>query len=428
MKERLTTLALALAALAFFYALLFPRPTPESALDRPLSTEGRAHGYQALWRWLQEQRIPVATLHQPYTHLGSGAPGDVLISIVPAIIAPRRDELDALDAWVIRGNTLIVLAALDDTPPWAVATDQDLPNLLYRMTQLSFHAVPEHAPASTSGPVSPSENSQSIIEALEHLGEPERSLLGPRGTSPLLEGVHSLLAVSELPASRWRARALDGGAVLELLQRVPAGAAGGGDPAMWVRTHGAGRIIVLGFASLFDNALIGEHDNARLLANLLAWSRSGAGRVIFDDDHQGAVDYYDAKAFFADPRLHRTILWIVLAWFLFVLGWQRLRPPADTWDPADVTTFIGATGGFFANTLARATVAARLVENFERTVRRRAGLRADADVLSWLETHARAAGPTLEELKRLHARLESGRSVNLVRLQTLIARILETLA
>lgn len=428
MKERFTTLALALAALAFLYALLFPRPAPEHEIDRPLSSESRAHGYRALWSWLEAERIPVEALRQPYTHLGPRARGDVLIATVPAVIAPRRDELESLDAWVTRGNTLLVLAALDDTPPWALATDASFLTTLYRMTQLSFEALPERDD-SAPRTFTPRTRGRTLLESLEHVGEPERIVIEPRGTSPLLAGVHSLIALSELPASHWRAKILDGSAVLEVAQRSLAPHATEAEPAMWIKAHGSGQIMVVGVASLFDNALIGERDNARLLANLIGVSRSSAGHVIFDDDHQGAVDYYDPKAFFHDPRLHRTILWIVLAWLLFVLGWQRLRPAADPWHPADITSFIGATGGFFANTLAPATVAARLLENFERTVRHRSGLCADgSSVWSWLEAHSQTRGPALEELKRLRAKLEAGRRVDLVRLQTLMSRILGALA
>ena len=146
MKERLTTLALAIGALALFYALLFPKPPPDrEEPDLPLSSETRAHGYQALWRWLKAENVPVKALHQPYSELSkSSGRGDVLIATMPSQVPQRRAELVDLDAWVARGNTLVVMAALDDTPPWCFGADPGFVKSLGRMTRLDFDAKPEH--------------------------------------------------------------------------------------------------------------------------------------------------------------------------------------------------------------------------------------------------------------------------------------------
>jgi preprotein translocase subunit SecG len=170
--------------------------------------------------------------------------------------------------------------------------------------------------------------------------------------------------------------------------------------------------------------VIGEQDNARLLANLIVWSRGGAGTVIFDDAHQGAVTYYDAKAFFKDPRLHRTIAWMVLLWFVFVLGIQRLRSRQVDWNPVDVTAFVAGSGEFFAATLTSATAGARLLANFFNSIRCRLGLVQDGTPeWEWLSAQAGVAARDLEELRRLHERAQAGRSVDLVRLQNLLVRL-----
>ncbi len=376
----------------------------------PLSTETRGHGYQALWRWLKGESVPVKALRQPYSGLSqlSTGPGDVLIATVPAKVPPRRDELNDLDAWVARGNTLLVMAALDDTPPWALSTDSSFPKSLERMTMLRFEVVPEQ------------ENKITLLRPKE----PERALIGGRGAEPLFESVQSVLAESEFPASRWKAVSIDTSAVLEIGRRSPPP----GDPAIWLRRHGDGQIVVVAFASIFSNKLIGEQDNARLFANIIAWSRAPAGKVIFDDDHQGAVDYYDSRAFFHDPRLHRTLLWIILAWFLFVLGWQRLRTASDGWNPIDVTRFIDTTGGFFAGALPPAAAGARLLENFFNAIRRRLALPEDGQpVWEWLAADARTRASDLDHLKSLYAKTQSGTRVNLVKLQNATSRILGNL-
>jgi uncharacterized protein DUF4350 len=426
-KERLTTFALAVGALALFYALLFPKPLPDRAeQDLPLSTETRAHGYQALWRWLKGEKIPEKALHQPYSDLSkSTSRGDVLIVTMPARVPPRREELVDLDEWVAHGNTLLVMAALDDTPPWCLGADPGFLKSLGRMTRLDFEAKPESADKRAGPAVKTEQPGKRVLRALQQVAEPERIVFRSRGSLPLFDGVRSVLALSEYPASHWNGTAIDGSAVLEIAERLPASDTTAAEPVVWLRRHGEGQILLIGFGSIFDNALIGEEDNARLFANIIAWSKDPKGSVIFDDDHQGAVEYYDAQAFFHDPRLHRTLLWIILLWFLFVLGWQRLRPAAGDWSLIDITHFIGATGEFFASALTPAAAGARLFENFFNALRRSLGLREDGrPVWEWLAADARTSAADLAELERLYAKTQAGRRVDLVKLQNLTSRIL----
>ena len=42
--------------------------------------------------------------------------------------------------------------------------------------------------------------------------------------------------------------------------------------------------------------------------------------MIIDDAHQGLVSFYDPDKFFGDSRLHRTLLWLLGLWLVFVLG------------------------------------------------------------------------------------------------------------
>jgi hypothetical protein len=89
MKDRLITLALALGALALFYAFMAPKPDlAEPQLSLPLSTESGDDGYLALWRWLRDQKLPVRALRQPFTRLedagySPSASGNVLFTTMP---------------------------------------------------------------------------------------------------------------------------------------------------------------------------------------------------------------------------------------------------------------------------------------------------------------------------------------------------------
>jgi hypothetical protein len=434
LKDRLVTLGLALGALALFYLLFVPKPAPaESAPALPLSTEVRANGYQAIWRWLGASRVPVAALHERYgrlpVHGGWPPTGNVLLTTLPHQIPVKPDEATQLDLWLERGNTLIVMAALDDTPRWALAGDGRLIDALGRLTRLKFTVIdpekpPPVVPPRAAAPTPPAGAAppppgRPLGSILKSLVQPENLIIEPLGAHPLLQGVRAVQVNSEFPASRWRASPMDRAGVLQIGE-----IAATGDPALWIRPQGRGRIIICAVAGIFDNESIGERDNARLLSNLIAWSREPGGAVIFDDAHQGAVSYYDAKAFFADARLHRTLAWIVLLWFVFVLGVQRLRAPFRTWIPVDVTAFVGSSGEFFAATLAPAAAGARLMDNFFNSIRRRLGAVEDGTAeWEWLSAQAVVRAGELAELRRMHDRLQAGRSIDLVRLQNLLVQL-----
>jgi hypothetical protein len=212
---------------------------------------------------------------------------------------------------------------------------------------------------------------------------------------------------------------MDTSGVLQIAQVVD-----GGNAAVWVRRQGKGQVILLGVAGLFSNRDIGSADNAKLLANVVGWSLEPGGAVIFDDAHQGAVDYYDAKAFYADPRLHRTLGWLVLLWFVFVLGIQRFRGHPSARPVADVTAFVSSGGDFFASTLTPATAGGRLLANFFNAIHRRLGTREDGSpTWEWLSSQAAVSRSDVIELQELQTRIQSGRRFNLSRLQSLLSQL-----
>ena len=71
MKDRLLTLALAIAAFAAFYALMAPKPSgpQEERPTRPTSIESGPNGYLGLLRWLTAERVPVLSLRDRYGKL-----------------------------------------------------------------------------------------------------------------------------------------------------------------------------------------------------------------------------------------------------------------------------------------------------------------------------------------------------------------------
>jgi hypothetical protein len=418
-KERLVTLGLAVAALFLCYALFLPKPLPENMVStRPLSTDSGAAGYQAAWRWLKAVHIPAISLRDRFDHLSANKAqrrtGNVLFTTMPHKLPVRPDEASRLDEWIERGNSVVIAAALDDTPVWALEGAGRLAGDVGRLACGEVETTETKQAANKD-----SSTAQKLKSALETLSESRDVAIEPRGAHPLMTGVHSLKVSSDLPASRWLARPMDSAGVLQVAQ-----VADGGDAAIWIRRQGNGQVIVLGIAGLFSNRDLGSADNAKLLANVIGWSLEPGGAVIFDDAHQGAVDYYDAKAFYKDPRLHRTLWWLVLLWLVFVLGIQRFRghPPGS--QTADVTAFVGGSGDFFASALTPPTAGARLLANFFNSIHRRLGTREDGTpVWDWLSSQAAVSREDVRELQELQIRIQSGRRFNLPRLQNLLSQL-----
>jgi hypothetical protein len=418
-KERLITLGLAVAALFLCYALFLPKPPPENPImSRPLSTDMGNAGYQAAWRWLEAVHIPAVSLRNRFDHLLSNkaqrAGGNVLITTLPHKLPVRTDEASRLNSWIERGNTVVIAAALDDTPAWALEGEDRLVGDVARLARLKV-ATTDVKPTDEKHP----STALTLRSALAALSAERIVAIEPRGAHPLMTGVHALRLGSDLPAARWVATPTKGSSVLQVAQ-----AADGGNAVIWLRPQDRGQVIVLGVAGLFSNRDLGSADNARLLANIIGWSVEPGGSVIFDDAHQGAVDYYDAKAFLKDPRLHRTLAWLVLLWFVFVLGIQRLRGHPPERQTADVTAFVSSSGDFFASALTPAVAGARLLTNFFNAIHRRLGSREDGSpVWDWLSAQAAVGQKELGELRELKHRIDSGRRFSLPRLQNLLSQL-----
>lgn len=430
MKERLITLALAAGALALFYALFLPKPLPaDLAPALPTSVETGDGGYQAAWRWLQQSRIPVVSFRDHYDRLSKfteNPVGNVLIVNLPLKETARDEELASLHSWIDNGNTLLIMAALDDTPRWALVADTGFERFLEDVAGIKVAVVKAGKTDKSPGAVI---GAESLGHAVARLLQPEKSLLVPNGTHPLLSGVGSVAAVSEFPASHWTAETIDNSAMLSIGLRKPAAADASTEPALWLKRVGQGQVILSAYATPFTNQLIGENDSARLLSNIIGWSRVAVGRVLFDDAHQGLVSYYDARAFYADPRLHRTLLWILLLWLVFVLGWQRLRAQPDGWHPVDVTTFIRVTGEFIAGSVTGALASQRLIQNFFNAIRRRRLMSENGEpVWDWLGAQAGVSATDVQQLQDLHGKVNSNRKIDLVDLQNLLTRLTRKMA
>jgi len=406
-KERVSVLALAAGALGLFYILFFPKPpAPADEVVRPVSSEVRPEGYLAAWRWLEDQHIPAVSLRYRYDRLPgllSKPTGNLLLVTMPQWVPARTAELEKLEGWVERGNTLLIMAAIHDTPPWSLDSDPLLSEKLEQLTGLELETIP----ARKAGV-------KSIFA--------DRLDIRPRGEHPLLAGVRNITAVATLPVRNARLNDSDDDLPMQLATRTDSG-----DPTLWLIRRGAGQIVFSTVASPFSNRAVALTDNARFLANIIAWCRAPGATVVFDDAHQGATDYYDGRAFFADPRLHHTLWWLVFLWLALVLGALPLRAAQRSWQPVNEGAYVEASARYFANVVPPNEAAQRLIESFLR--RLGAGTHPDREPPLWelFDADPRVTDTQRSALHLLYERACAGKRVDLVRLQNLLAQLREHL-
>jgi hypothetical protein len=406
-KERALVLALAAGAFALFYILVFPKPPAESdEIVRPLSSEVRPEGYLAVWRWLGEQHIPAVSLRYRYDRLPallSKPTGNLLLVTMPQWVPARTAELEKLQGWVESGNTLLIMAAINDTPPWSLDSDPLLNDKVELLTGLHIETIRARK----------ADMKALLIDRLD---------IRPRGEHPLLAGVRNITALATYPVRNARLKTTGDALPLELATRNDTS-----DPTLWLIRRGAGQIVLSTVASPFANSAVSINDNARFLANIIAWCRGPGATVIFDDAHQGATDYYDGRAFFADPRLHHTLWWLMFLWLAMVLGALPLRAVRRSWQPVNEGAYVEASARYFANVVPPNEAAQRLIESFLR--RLGTGTQPDLDPPLWelFDADPRVSDPHRRALHALYERACAGKRVDLARLQTLLAQLRENL-
>lgn len=415
MRERLITLACALGALGLFLAMfLHGDATSPGEVSRPTTQERGPNGYQGALVWLDQQHIKTVSLRDHFNELASrrGLPasGNLLIVTLPAATGFKTEELRPLESWVRSGNTLLVLAALADSPDWAFSLDGRATGDLRLLTGLEF-AMGKVGARRGNGV-------GARITTARAYAQPQSTTLVPNGPRPLFDGVRTALALSDYPAQTWGLKVPYDGFALALARQRETG-----EGVLWMRPLGSGQIVVSALGSLFTNRALGLADNGQLLANLVGSTVRPGGAVLFDDLHQGLGSAYDPAKFYSDPRLYETVAILCAVWLCWVLGATQLQSP---WTPAPVpreAELVQATGGFLARVLTNDAGARGLFDHFFHRIARR--LRRTGSESPWelLEGHSRIAPADLRQLREWHAAALAARKVPLERLHDLMSRI-----
>ena len=433
MKDRLLTIAGGLLAFALVVILLVPVQRDESArISRPLSTDRGRAGLQGLARWLAQGGVKTDVLRRRYAALASNfelSPrGNLLIVSLPQHTSSRLDEREALRSWLARGNHALVLVAAGDAPRWMAASDGSSSHEF--LESFDFELAmgrddEDHEQEAEKKGEQEQESTSPLGTDLEtwFAGEPVELL--PRFHHPLTRDVVSVSARSAGRLDRgWTLTGADHGrVVLPLLAEAEHGA------AFWEARVGSGRLWVSRYSGLFANVGLGEADNARFVANLVASALGPNGRVIFDDMHQGATDIYDARAFFSDPRFLSTMMFMVGFWLLYLVGRSRRLAPArgavSRYYAADLAR---AMAGLFARRLSAGTAERQLFAFFFNDIRSRYGMPTNGQpVWSMLSGMSRVSAHDINGLRVHYERAAAGGKPNLVALARLMRRTRDSL-
>lgn len=426
MKERAFTLLCALGALVLFIGMFLRREggiDPRNEIPRPTTVERRTNGYNAAMQWLEGEGLRVISLRERFGGIarleGLAPTGNLLVVTVPAAASFDTDEFVPLDRWLRAGNTLLVLAALSDSPDWAFNSTGVPIGDLNLLTGLEFETtlsreqrLRQRQDGMRGGEVVPT------MPQLRAFAEPRRAVLVPNRAHAYFADVREIIALSDYSAQPWAVKVPYQGFVLALARDRDTG-----EGALWTRPLGHGRVVVSGFGSIFTNRALGLGDNAQLLANLITMNVRPGGAVLFDDAHQGLGAGYDPRKFYEDGRLYATVAILFGVWLVWVVGSTRLRVRfARSTIPREIE-LVRAAGGFFARVLPAHAAARRLLEHFFHRVNQRAQRRDTNPPWDLLERHPRVARTDLERLKAWHAEAAAGGRVPLGRLYNLILRI-----
>ena len=252
-------------------------------------------------------------------------------------------------------------------------------------------------------------------------------VLEPRIEHPITFRVRTIAARSVRPLDfdlELSGRHDGGRAVLAVLGEA------GANAAFWEARVGNGRLWVSRYADLFGNVSLGESDNARLLANMIALSLGPNGRVIFDDMHQGASDLYDPRAFFSDPRLFATMGFIAGFWLLYLVGSsRRLAPPRQKPMRYYAADLARAMAGLLVRRVDAVTMSRQLFAHFFNDIRARYGMPTNGEpVWRMLGGMSQVSRRDLAELRAHYARASAGLKVDAVALARTLKRTRESLS
>ena len=399
MNDRLVTALGLIAALYVAWALMAPAPAAEQ-VSQPTTEDTGVDGYAALHRWLTASGIRNRSWRLAWSELAGDVSltgsGNLLFTVVAHARAPRPEAVDALRDWVEAGNTLVIASTLNDTPAWSLSRPDDLTAVVSRLAGIEVEAVLD-------------DEGEPVV--LDGEDDGLRMAITPVTEHPLMAGITRLWHVTVAATQIWKPAT---GEPAQPLMKAAVDARTGA-AVIWETRHGAGSIIVIGSGTLLANRMLGEGDNARLVANLIGHRLGDGGTWLFDDRHQGLADDYDPGLLFSDARFWYSVLFLVAGWFIYMLGGtDRLIRIRERTPPPSQIGYVRAVGGLMARKLRPIDAADQLLDQWAREL----GIGDDPEhrqLWTRLAQSPTLAPPLRDRLQQAHARIRAGRDKSLTR-------------
>jgi len=418
MKDRLLTLLGAIIAFYLLFQLLFPQVSfEEDKTSLPTSEDRGKYGLAGLYQWLDRSGVPTHLLRERYDTLANNPQlaeqGNLLIVSLPLRLDAQVNELEQLQYWVSNGNNLLLLTAMSDWPQWAARNMGESLTTMLDQFDLQLH---DNTPEASAEEDEATDQVESTTQALEKLldAKEHKRALAPTLPHPLTRNIQSV-AVNWLDSEgiNWQVDGKDQQHSTLVLLRDEADQGA----ALWLGFYGEGKVLVSRHSDMFGNVSLGLADNARLLENIVNSLVSHGGRVILDDMHHGLSAIYDPDAFFRDPRLHHTLLFLLALWIVYVMGHtNRFVQVREKVLRLQLREHVNAVGNLFARRLHSSAIALRYAQHFFNDVRSAYGLPQNGQpVWELLQENAAIDPHLLHSAETRYQRAAQHKKVNLIK-------------
>ncbi len=242
-------IALLFGALALFFGL-------RSSVNRravPTTYSVSPQGCKALFLVMEKLKLPVGRLRKPFTRLSDA--GTVLIVIDPRSKGPGKREVKKLDAWIRKGNALLLFEAFRN---WDFRRDT-------RSVKKRRKKRPRVRISNRIG------RSLGLnLEKIPHALKQKVPIAFP--------GVEEIRSLEVTGRARWTKLSKE----WDVLAKDESG------PVVVTRKFGAGRVVAVSDPRLPSNKNLGREDNLRfMLAAALDGRRPK--KILFDEYHHGYV-------------------------------------------------------------------------------------------------------------------------------------------
>lgn len=432
MRDTLITLAGALLSIIVLVSLMSPQ-TDQVVVSRPTTEDAGKHGLKALHSWLAQNNFNIHSLRTPVTRIDQQtlpATGNLMVVSLPLAREPLDSEWQALNSWIRQGNAMIVLASLYHIPQWREThewlRENEIKDAISKLTAEEFtlqrDVIEDKETEFTLSDMQESiqafkPSPYRLYPAVEHSLFREVDELESLHTPGMYQYKNE---IDEIDAAYWSIDSESARLALRLIYGESQD-----QTAMWLLPVGNGWIYLSAFPDLVSNGVLKQQDNARWFANLLSHTVVNGGYVVFDDYHFGLSDLYDPEAFFADDRLHNSLLFIGAFWLIYALGRSpRLAPVRNRSIKPASRDFIEAMAGFFTRRIKPGTIAYKLATRLLEDISTHTQLNGDS-LWNWLHDHPDVSERDIRRVQRASRRTPG--TTKLIQLTRSINRIQKVL-